>query len=283
MSYISSDQSVAALGVDDIAKNEVFKITFSQAENSALGVYTITVPATGSAAQGDFFVLTDFAGLDEAFWVDIDANGTSPAAAIFAATDTQVEVDIVGAANAATNAALVKTAIDAGALDLATVVDNSDGTLTVTQGGIGTATAPVVKNSSEAGSGSFLGTEGTAGVASSIQNDHVSFGAFYVWSNVNSEGSDPTPGGTGILSAHSIGDSVATQVTTIVTAIDGTSGFSAQANGTTEVFVRVDADGTFTDVDASNWTGATVTIEVQGQADPGFYPEPSTSVNSLSV
>lgn len=281
MPVIAPDTAVSALKTIDGARTEIFKITLSTADDSVKEVQTITVPSTASATQGDYFIVTDIAARDEAFWLDIDANGTAPAQAGFTGTTAQNEVDIVGGGTAAQNAALVKTSLDASGLAI-TTVDNEDGTLTITMDNIGNATAPSRSNAAEDGNGSFTVATTTAGVASSLQNDYITFGSHFVWANVNSDGSDPAPGGTAIACAISIGDSVATQHATMATAINDVSGLTAEVHDANSVMVFVDATGSYTDPSASNWSGASVEVITQGTADLGYQDAPSDSATGLT-
>ena len=92
--------------------------------------YTLTIPATAAAAQGDFVMLYDHDGASWAVWFDIDAAGTEPNGAIYSASDNQIEVDIATGGSAIANALAFFTAVD-GVVTNVGFTNNLDGTIAV--------------------------------------------------------------------------------------------------------------------------------------------------------
>lgn len=233
MSHWKASQAVEHIRVNQAAVGEQSQIT-CVADAGRFEDQTLTFPATAGATQGDFVVVENAAGDSFAIWLDIDADGTAPAGSIYTATDNQLEVDIATGDTAAQVATKVFAVIDGNITDV-TVTDNLDGTLGLTQDKLGNTVAPVPKDTTEAGAGSITATTDTGGVASNYQSKYFTFkngagAAFYAWFNVNSEGSDPAPGGTGIavaLSGEETADAVATA---LAAAIDANANFDAYSD-----------------------------------------------------
>jgi hypothetical protein len=131
--------------------------------NEVQEAYTITAPATAEAAQGDYIMIYDQAGNSTAVWLDIDANGTAPTGALYAASDAQVEVDIVTGDTATQVATKMHTAISGVIADI-TFTDGLDGTIGVELDDAGAATDAVVKNADDSDAGSITITAVTQGV-----------------------------------------------------------------------------------------------------------------------
>lgn len=270
MPSLKASQSVAALKLDLGGSVEQSYITPSSMGGS-VEVQTVTVPSTAAAAQGDYFVLTSPAGATAAIWLDIDANGTAPTGAAYVAADSKVEVNIVTGGTAAQNAALVVTA--AASILGWGAVDNLDGTITYTQTYVGNAAAPAKHNTGDTGDGSFLVTTTTAGVNPTVQGKYFTFAntttSFYGWFSSGGNGADPAPVGTGVEIALAGNETNAAYLAAIVSAIDGTTGMSAELDNT-RIVVQVDAKGAATDLTAGD-SGFTVTIGSQGTAS-SFVP-----------
>lgn len=259
------DQSVAALKLDLGGSNEQSYLTPS-AMGGTVEVQTVTVPATAAAAQGDYFVLESPAGATVAIWLDIDADGTAPTGAAYVASDSKVEVNIVGGGTAAQNAALV---VSAAASVLGwSAVDNEDGTITYTQSQVGNAPAPTRHNTGDTGNGSFVVATATAGTAPDVQGKYFTFSNtttdFYGWFSSGGNGSDPAPGGTGVEIALDGDESNAEYLAAIVSAIDGQTGMSAELDGS-RIVVQIDATGAAADISAGD-SGFTVEVRSQGSA-----------------
>src|SRR5690606_19417012 len=99
-------------------------------------------------------------------------------------------------------------------LEDVTIVDNGDGTLTITQDLMGAIDDAVPSNSAENGAGSILAETVTEGADSNFQDTHFTLededgNAFYAWFNVNGEGTDPAETGTGLEVAIAAGASAA--------------------------------------------------------------------------
>jgi hypothetical protein len=251
------------------------------ADTGALEVQTVTCPTFAASAQGDFIVLENVAGDSVGIWLDKDAAGTEPAGAIYVATDDKVEVDIVTGNTAAQVAAALVAALGATLADV-TVVDNEDGTITLTQDLMGNVAAPVRSNTAEDGDGSFVVATTTAGAASNMQDDYLTLrtgadAAFYAWVNVNGEGVDPAPAGTGIEVALSAGDTASAVATALAAALDAETDFVASADGTRVKVVNA-AVGTATDIGAGT---SLFTVSKQVDGGPDRY-SPDMNPGSIS-
>ncbi len=283
MSRIQAAQRVQDLRSTQQATAEKSTLTCS-ADAGVFEVQTLTVPSTTAADQGDFFLYENAAGDDIAVWLDIDAAGTEPDGTLYVASTTKVEVDIVTAATAADNAALVKTSIDASGASDITVVDNSDGTLTLTQDLMGPTTDIVPLDEPESGAGGFAGATVTAGVASDLQNlffelKNGSDAAFYCWLDVNSEGADPSETGTAIAASVAAGDTATAVATAVAAGLDGNGSFDSSSSGAV-VTVTNAATGNATDLGAGD-SGFTVIVSVQGRA-VGAVPGENGGAASIS-
>lgn len=277
----NQSQSIGALKGDGSGANEQSYLT-----PSAMGgtgeVQTITVPATAAAAQGDYFVLTDPEGIALAVWLDIDADGTAPTGAAYVASDSQSEVNIVTGGTAAQNGALVAAALEAtGAF---TVVDNEDGTVSVTFLKKGNAAAPAIHNTGDTGDGSFLATTTTAGTAPTVQGKYFTASntstSFYFWFSSSGNGSDPSVAAhTGVEIDLGGDESTDEYLNYITSKIDGATGFSAERDGS-RIIVSVDANGSSADLTAGD-SGFTVEVRSQGYAS--HNPLPSSSPASISI
>jgi len=280
MANFRPDQSISALKLDMGGANEQSYIT-----PSAMGgtgeVQTITVPATASAAQGDYFVLEEPGGDKIAFWLDIDADGTEPTGAAYVASDNQVEINIVTGGTAVQNAALVAAAIES--VGAFSVVDNENGTVAATFNMVGNAPAPTRHNTGDTGNGSFLVATTTAGTAATVQSKYFTVSNtstdFYIWFNVTGAGVDPSPGGTGVELTLDGDETNSEYIAYIAATIDAQTGLSAEVDGS-RINVYVDSIGAATDLGAGD-SGFEVSIGSQGGAVQGIVP--STSVTGLSV
>ena len=161
-----------------------------------------------------------------------------------------------------------------------TIVDNTDGTLTLTQDLLGTTVDPVPHDEDDMGAGSIGTAVPTAGAASNLQNkfhlQNITAGtSFHVWSDVNGQGSDPAPGGsTAISTTIATGATANAVATAVAAAIDGNGNFLASATGS-QVRVRNVATGQATDATAGD-SGFTVTTLRQGMIEkytPDSSPE----------
>ena len=261
---ILPSQSVAALRGDLNGSVEQSYIT-PIAMGGSGEVQTVTVPATVAAAQGDYFVLENAVGAVAAIWLDIDADGTAPTGAAYVAADSKIEVNIVTGGTAAQNAALVVAA--AASVLGWTAVDNEDGTVTYTSSYVGNAPAPAIHNTGDTGDGSFLATTTTAGTAPTVQGKYFTYSntttSFYGWFTSSGNGSDPAVADhTSKVIALDGDESNAEYLAAIVAVIDGTTGMSAELDGS-RIVVQVDGVGAATDLTAGD-SGFSVSIGAQG-------------------
>lgn len=281
MANFRPDQSIAALKLDLGGSNEQSYITPSAMGGSG-EVQTITVPATASAAQGDYFVLEEPGGDKIAFWLDIDADGTEPTGAAYVASDNQVEINIVTGGTAVQNAALVAAAIES--VGAFSVVDNEDGTVAATFNMVGNAPAPTRHNTGDTGNGSFVVATTTAGTAPTVQGKYFTAAntttAFAFWFSSSGNGTDPAVAAHTAVEIVLEGDETnAEYIALIAAGIDAQIGLSAEVDGS-RINVYVDSLGAATDLGAGD-SGFTVEVRSQGGATQGLLP--SSSVTALSV
>ena len=143
------------------------------------GVYevqTLTLETKANTTDGDFVVIETAAGTKYAIALDKTGGAAAePEGVIWSAVDAanKTYLDIAAATDATSVAALVATALDAltGLSAAITVLDNSDGTITLTQLSYGPTTNPVPKDVIEAGAGSIAGVQTTGGVANKVDVD----------------------------------------------------------------------------------------------------------------
>ena len=169
-------------------------------------VETITIPATADAAQGDYIVIKNaLSQKTAAVWLDIDAAGTTPTGVKYIGADYKIKVSIVTGGTAAQNGTLFKTAlaaITAFASEL-TLVDNLDGTVSLTQKYTGVVTASDPENTGSTGAGSIgvaQVTVGTAGTAYELIFEAEGGNEAYIWTTASTIPVGLTLSTTGVLS-----------------------------------------------------------------------------------
>lgn len=221
------------------------------AEAGVEGSFRLTCPAFAGITQADYFTFALPSGTNYAVWFDKDNNGTAPTGAAYVAAGNQIEVDITTGDTAAVVAAAVATAL--GLVDI-DIVDNLDGTLDFTQQTMGDHTAPSRHNADDSGNGSLTLSLVVAGVDSNHLSKYFKVSAtdgttYYVWYDVNSEGVDPAPGGTGLSISVAIADTGATIATAVKSALDGTGKFTVTRNSATLDIVDL-AAGSALDINA---------------------------------
>lgn len=157
----------------------------------AARVETITIPATAGAAQGDYVVIKNaLSQKTAAVWLDLNANGTAPTGVKYTGADYKIKVSIVTGGTAVQNAALVVAAIGASTVFASeiTLVDNKDGTITLTQKYSGVVTASDPENTGSTGTGSIgvaQVTAGTAGTAYELVLEAEGGNEAYVWTTAS--------------------------------------------------------------------------------------------------
>lgn len=266
---------VTAIGVTaigfTIVDNEDGTLTFT---SNTRGVATNAAPHnTGDTGNGSISVTIDVEGV----------NPVAPSGALYSASDYQIKVEIVAGASAATNAAAVKTAVEADVnWDEFTITNLGSGVLRFTSTLLGNLTNAAPKNANDSAAGS-IAVSITAGVASNLQNKYFIMrnpaGTVYnAWFNVSGEGVDPNPAGTEIECACVAGNTAAQIAASIATAINANSNFKAWVQDD-YLYVANESTGAATDVSAGN-SGFTITKIQDGKA--GIY-YPSMSPESLSI
>ena len=132
-------------------------------------VQTLTYADKAGTTDGDFLIVEDAAGIKYALAADTTGGAaTTPAGPLWTAADHKALVNISGATDAASVAALMEIGWNAltGFTAAITTDDTAaNGTMTLTQVNKGPVTDPVPKNATEAGAGSMAGAQSTAGVA----------------------------------------------------------------------------------------------------------------------
>lgn len=280
---LRADQQVTALRSDLSGSIEQSKIT-CVADPAQFDIQTITFPSTAGATQGDYISFTNAAGATYAVWLDIDANGTAPTGAVYTAATNKLEVDIVTGDTDAQVAGKVLTAISASVTDVTVTNPGSGNTIVLTNDKTGANTLGVPYNSNDGGAGSITIAHTQVGGTSVYNSKYLTLkdgadASFYCWFNVETEGSDPTPGGTAIAVASTANRSANQMAALLTSAINGQAGFYAVQNGS-EVFVSTDAEGIVTDIGAGD-SGLSVSVVIQGNVGSGY--DASASPGSLSV
>lgn len=280
MSLFVPSQSIAAISSSYSGQQESANLTVAD-PGGAYEVQTIVPAAFASTAQGDFVIITNASGVATAIWLDKDADGTEPAGLLYAATDAQIEVDVVSGDTAAQIATKINTAISGVIAGFTTSVDNATVTLTATLKG--NCTAPVRKNTAEDGNGSFTVATGTAGTDPTIQGKYVlvsSAGTNYsVWFSSNGNGSDPAVADTTAEECALLGNETTAGVATALAAsINGLAGLTAEADGT-RVIITGDTNANIGNVTAGD-SGFTLEYRAQGNA---VIRSPSSATTGMSV
>lgn len=242
------------------------------ADTGAFEEVVVNVPSTAAAAQGDYFILTDTGvGTKEAFWLDIDADGTAPVGAAFLAADIQTEVDIVTGGTAIDNAAALVLAF-LGQTGYA-AVDNLDGTVTFTQTLVGNVTNAAKHNFEDTGDGSFTFSGEVNGAASNLNDSYFTFSNandavdYYAWYNVNGEGTDPAVASTtGIEVAIAAGATDSDVASATRTALAAAADMTI-TGATNQAILTNDLMGPSTDTaDGAAATGFTINKDNDGVA-----------------
>ena len=203
--------NVYEAGQNVVALNELTALAITT-DNITAGVCgnaqveTITIPATSGADQGDYIVLKNaLSQKTAAVWLDIDANGTAPTGVKYTGADYKIKVSIVTGGLAPANAALFVAALEA-ETDFAseiTLLDNEDGTITLTQNYAGVVTASDPENTGSTGAGSITVAEvtaGTAGTAYSLTFEAEGGNEAYVWTTASTLPVGLSLSTTGVLS-----------------------------------------------------------------------------------
>lgn len=134
--------------------------------------FTVTVPATASAAQADYLYFVAPNGSLYAVWLDIDANGTVPTGNHYVNSNNKVMVSIVTGNTAVQNAAALVSAL--GVIPNLTILDNLDGTVTFTYNSTGARQDAVTYNASDSGAGSMSAVINVQGVTQ-INNEILAY------------------------------------------------------------------------------------------------------------
>ena len=150
-------------------------------------VEVLTIPATADATQGDYVVLSNVWGDELGLWLDIDEDGTEPTGAVYSALTSTAVVPIATGGTAAENAERFATVLLGGTFsDAYRVVDNEDGTITLTSiiGGVVAEADP--HNADDSGVGSITSTVATVGTATTtVRQDSYVKGAFSIVADTN--------------------------------------------------------------------------------------------------
>ena len=262
-------QEVGNLKGDLGGENEVSRVTVI-ADDGVREVFSVTFVATASMAQGDFLLLENGDGQIWAIWADIDAAGTEPNGALYTGADVKVEVDVVTGDTAAQVATKFVDAIEGAVGYDGLVITGSTGVRVFTYDLMGAKDDAETHNEAETTAGSIVAAVTTEGADSTLNSTYVTFrsggnSAFYAWLNVNGEGVDPAPGGTGIDVAIAASDAIAVVGAALATAVAANANFDADYEGDGVVNLSADALGATTDVGSGD-SPFTVSNAVQGSA-----------------
>lgn len=252
-----------------------FAALFTTDDTAADGTMTITSDAYGATGTPTAFASDGIAASSAA--VTLTTTGvalTAPTGAIYTAiaAGRKVVVDLTAAAvaNDEDVAAEVVTALEAltGFTDLFTIVDNADGTITITSDAYGATGATAPHNTGDTGAGSIATTLTTTGVSLTAPSGAI-------WTAV-------AAANKAVVDLTDAGASTAAQVAAAVeTAIDALTGFTAvitsddtAANGTMLLTQTVRGPTTdpvpkdATDAGAGTITGVESTAGVTPTVDP---------------
>ena len=101
-------------------------------DKGVVNIETLTIPATGDIAQGDYVVLSNTAGDTIAVWFDLDEDGTEPTGAAYGAADATLLIPIATGDTSIQNATNVFGLLSADAWsDSMVLTDNLNGTIKV--------------------------------------------------------------------------------------------------------------------------------------------------------
>jgi hypothetical protein len=243
--YIDIDSDgTAPTGALYVASGSQGSLAYKNAVNET---YVVTIPATASATQADYFMIYDEAGNSTAVWLDIDAAGTVPTGALYVASDSQITGGIATGDTSAQAATKVYTALNGNVTNVS-FTDNLDGTITVALDNTGAATADALpKDADDSGAGSITIGTITKGV---LATTAIAAGAL-------------------LASAGSLTDTTFTDVG------DGTVTFAASDIGNATNCVPKLADDS---------TAGSITVDATDGAVASFpYENPSESPTSRKV
>lgn len=248
----------------------------------SLASFLVTCPAVAAMTQADYFIYTLPSGNTVAVWFDIDAAGTAPTGALYVAATTQIEVDVVTGDTAAQVAGKAFAAIDlvaAAKVNMTITNPGAGADISLVSTLLGVIAAPVPKNADDSGAGSVIASTVVAGSAATSQNKYIVIrnaadASFYVWLNINGEGVDPAPGGTGQVATIAAADNAAAVLTAMNTAINLLADAQSQNEGS-GLLISAKVEDEIIDTTAGN-TGFTVSIRSQGSTErfaPGMSPD----------
>jgi len=165
-----------------IALATALNISTTTMKDGSIGVVneeTITLPTTAGAAQADYVVLTNWNGETAAVWLDIDAAGTVPTGVKYTGADHQSKVSIITDGTAAQNGTLFYNALMVRSTlqnwtQYVTIVDNENGTVTITQTQAAVVDAADPEDlGSTGGAGSITASTDAAGLTGTIYDEQI--------------------------------------------------------------------------------------------------------------
>lgn len=286
MSQFSPAQAVEYLTTKRLAPIPETSTITCGADDGRFEDFSCFVPDGATAVQGEYVHFETPAGEKWAVWFDIDANGTAPTGALYAASDVQVEVDILSTDTTEEIGVKIRVAISASpSFDFTnkfSVTSSAAGFAIFNKKLGAVASTPVSKNADDSGAGGVTFNRTTVGVASTINSTYFQMysgdntNTYYLWLDSNSEGVDPTGTGTG-LKASFAGEANSTAVATAIkNAINlANSGKDFTATSSTNVVTVINKEsGSATDITDGD-TGFTFSTTTQGK--DGQLTEPSES------
>ncbi len=274
-SNLGSPITVSAAGNQLIAQQDmcyralraVYTSTFSNVSTitaiADVGVFAVTVvsvPATASATQADYAVLSTTSGAKVALWLDIDAAGTAPTGAAYLAAGTKIKVSIIGGGTAAQNGLIFKTALDG--VGGYTAVDNGDGTVTATQTVFGAVTAPAKHNANDSGNGSFTFSGTVAGHADALAGRYILASSvtadYYFWFKVSGIGVDPMIAGRTGIEVDVTASDTAVTIGGLVRSAAASKGWTVTGSNAVAILTNSATGPTLPAADGSPATGFTI-------------------------
>ncbi len=281
---LKPSQSVAALTPFTEALNEVSRVTLP-AEGSAFATGLLDYTADVTLTKNTIGTANN----TRTFKTVVNAPAANPSATVlFAFTGTAAAIICTVTPNDGThNSAAPVTVTTANLVQLIntglitgktpTITDAS--TLRTKQTATGGGTTPMAAS----GEGDNVTATFAGGLASALNSKYLLFATgadapFYAWFNVNSEGVDPAPAGTGIAVLLAGGETAAAVGAALAAAVDLDSHFDADDLGNGVVQIENSITGASTDAGAGN---APVTIETVQQGQAETY-SPSMSPAAIS-
>ena len=244
-------------------------------DTGAKNVQTFTFQSKVDSTEGDYITFYDATGKRYAVSINKSNNGSGPSGSIWDSI-SKARKQIVQIGN-------LTTAIDVATKVLSSmllieelsnncsIVNNLDGSLTITQNYMGTVNPTLQKNSNDSGPGGITYTVNTIGAASNLNGKYFSLyeggtnNRHIFWYDVNNEGLNPGISAVPHRIAIDTGDSAILVATKTNTIINNLTEFNSTVFATT-VTATCTTNGDTTTATADN-SGFTVSTNISGVDD----------------